>query len=164
MVDICHVYGMWVIVDIVYNHAGGNCDGNSMWFLYRMLEGNQNDSIYFTDQGWAGGQVFAFWNNDVKQFLIDNAKFLYEEYRIDGLRFDEVSVMDRFGGWQTCRDITDTLRSKKPEAVQIAEYWPVNDYVVKPTSVGGAGVDAPWHDGLTARVPAALGQDSAGGF
>src|SRR5258708_1346197 len=163
MVDICNGYGMGVIRGIVYNDAGGGLDGNSMWFLDRMPEGNPNDSLYFTDQGWAGGQVFAFWNNDVKQFLIDNAKFLYEEYRIDGLRFDEVSVMDRFGGWQTCRDIPDTLRSKKPEAVQIAEYWPVNDYVVKPTSGGGAGFDATWHDGLRDRVRAAIGQASTGG-
>jgi 1,4-alpha-glucan branching enzyme len=128
-----------------------------------MPEGNLNDSLYFTDQGWAGGEVFAFWNNDVKQFLIDNAKFFYEEYRIDGFRFDEVSVMDRFGGWRTCMDITGSLRSKKPEAVQIAEYWPVNDYVVKPTSVGGAGFDATWHDGVRDRVRAAIGQASAGG-
>ena len=152
MVDVCHVYGIGLIFDIVYNHAGGGFDGKSMWFLDRMPEGNPNDSLYFTDQGWAGGQVFAFWNNDVKQFLIDNAKFLYEEFRIDGLRFDEVSVMDRFGGWQTCKDLTDTLRSKKSEAVQIAEYWPVNDYVVKPTSIGGAGFDATWNDAVRDNV------------
>jgi 1,4-alpha-glucan branching enzyme len=39
--------------------------------------------------------VFAYWNNDVKQYLIDNARCLYEEYRIDGLRFDEVGVTSR---------------------------------------------------------------------
>ena len=64
-----------MIFDVVYNHAGGGFDDNSMWFLDRMPYGNANDSLYFTDQGWAGGQVFAYWNNDVKQYLIDNAKF-----------------------------------------------------------------------------------------
>jgi len=156
LVDVCHVYGIGVILDVVYNHAGGGFDENSMWFLDRMPCGNANDSLYFTDQGWAGGEVFAYWNNDVKQLLVDNGRFFYEEYRVDGFRFDEVSVMDRFGGWLTCQDITDTLRAKKPEAIQIAEYWPVNDWVVKGRASGGAGFDATWSDGLRNAVRSAI--------
>ena len=162
LVDVCHVYGIAVIFDVVYNHAGGGFDDNSMWFLDRMPYGNANDSLYFTDQGWAGGQVFAYWNNDVKQYLIDNAKFFYEEYKIDGLRFDEVSVMDRFGGWATCQDLTATLRAEKPEAVQIAEYWPVNSWVVKERSGGGAGFDATWDDSVRDTVRSAIASASQG--
>lgn len=163
LVDVCHVYGIAVLLDVVYNHAGGGFDENSpLWYTDRMPYGNPNDSLYFTDQGWAGGQVFAFWNNDVKQFLIDNAKFFYQEYRIDGLRFDEVSVMDHFGGWQTCQQMTDTLRAAKPEAIQIAEYWPVNDWVDQPTSTGGAGFDATWHDGFRNAVRDAIGSAASG--
>jgi 1,4-alpha-glucan branching enzyme len=133
-----------------------------MWFLDRMPYGNANDSLYFTDQGWAGGEVFAYWNNDVKQYLIDNAKFFYEEYRIDGLRFDEVSVMHRFGGWGTCQDLTATLRAEKPEGVQIAEYWPVNSWVVKERSDGGAGFDATWNDSVRDSVRSAIASASTG--
>src|SRR5260370_14502985 len=107
-----------------------------------------------------GGQVFAYWNNDVKQFLIDNAKFFYQEYRIDGLRFDEVSVMDRFGGWQTCQNLTDTLRAQNPQAMQLAQYWPVNDCDVKSTCAGGAGCDLTWHDALNNTVRDTLGAAS----
>jgi len=162
LVDLCHVYGMAVIFDVVYNHAGGGFDENSMWFLDRMPYGNPNDSLYFTDKGWAGGEVFAYWNDGVKQFLIDNAKSFYQEYRIDGLRFDEVSVMDQFGGWLTCQYMTDTLRAEKPGAIQIAEYWPVNGYVVKRRQDGGAGFDATWNDGVRDTVRGALGAASAG--
>jgi 1,4-alpha-glucan branching enzyme len=163
LIDVCHVYGMAVLFDVVYNHAGGGFDANSgLWFPDRMPYGNANDSLYFTDMGWAGGQVFAYWNDGVKQFLIENAKFFYQEYRIDGIRFDEVSVMDRFGGWQTCQNMTDTLRAEKPEAIQIAEYWPVNPAVVNPTGGGGAGFDATWHDGLRIAVRAAIGAATAG--
>jgi 1,4-alpha-glucan branching enzyme len=163
LVDVCHVYGMAVFFDVVYNHAGGGFDENSpLWFTDRMPYGNANDSLYFTDQGWAGGQVFAFWNDGVRQFLIDNARSMYQEYRIDGIRFDEVSVMDRFGGWQTCQYLTETLRAEKPAAMLVAEYWPVNDSVVKPPSAGGAGFDATWHDGLRNTVRAAIGTASAG--
>jgi 1,4-alpha-glucan branching enzyme len=37
-----------------------------------MPYGNANDSLYFTYQGWAGGEVFAYWNNDVKPLLSGN--------------------------------------------------------------------------------------------
>lgn len=162
LVDVCHIHGIAVIFDVVYNHAGGGFDENSMWFLDRMPYGNANDSLYFTDQGWAGGQVFAYWNDDVKQYLIDNAKFFYEEYRIDGLRFDEVSVMDRFGGWATCQDLTATLRAEKPEAIQVAEYWPVNSWVVKERNEGGAGFDATWNDSVRDAVRSAIACASNG--
>src|SRR5260370_19299328 len=55
LVDICHVYDIAVLFDVVYNHAGGGFDENSpLWFTDRMPYGNLNDSLYFTDQGWAG--------------------------------------------------------------------------------------------------------------
>lgn len=37
LVDVCHVYGIAVLFDVVYNHAGGGFDENSgLWFLDRM--------------------------------------------------------------------------------------------------------------------------------
>jgi 1,4-alpha-glucan branching enzyme len=133
-----------------------------MWFFDRMPFDNANDSLYFTDQGFAGGQVFAYWNSDVKQFLIDNAKSFYQEYRIDGFRFDEVSTIYRFGGWHACQDITKMLRTEKPAAIQIAEYWPINDWVVMRPGDGGAGFDAAWNDALRDNVRAAVASAAAG--
>jgi 1,4-alpha-glucan branching enzyme len=163
LVDLCHVYGIAVLFDVVYNHGGGGFDDQSLYFFDQMARGDNNNSLYFTDQGWAGGLAFAYWNNNVKQFLVDNARFFYEEYRIDGFRFDEVSVMDRFGGWPTCQAITETLRYVKPEAIQIAEYWPVNPAVVQSTDNGGAGFDATWQDELRDAVRGAVAQASGGG-
>ncbi|WP_407155105.1 alpha amylase C-terminal domain-containing protein [Bradyrhizobium sp. STM 3557] len=162
LIDVCHVHGIGVIFDAVYNHAGGGFDDHSIWFFDRQPTGNANDSLYFTDQGWAGGQVFAYWNADIRQFLVDNALSFYREYRIDGLRFDEVSVMDRFGGWATCQQLTSALRVEKPDAIQIAEYWPVNPWVVKDHAEGGAGFDATWGDRLREAVRGALGAAAGG--
>lgn len=156
LVDLCHAYGVAVLFDVVYNHAGGDFGNHSLYFFDMMPYGNFNDSLYFTDREWAGGLGFAYWNDDVKQFLIDHAKSLIEEYRIDGMRFDEVSVMDRFGGWKTCQDITGTCRYVKPEALFIAEYWPVNPCAVTPAASGGAGFDATWHDQLRNAVRQAI--------
>jgi 1,4-alpha-glucan branching enzyme len=162
LIDVCHVYGVSVIFDVVYNHAGGGFDDHSIWFFDRQLTGNANDSLYFTDQGWAGGQVFAYWNGDIRQFLVDNALSFYREYRVDGLRFDEVSVMDHFGGWTTCQQLTAALRAEKPDAIQIAEYWPVNPWVVKDHAEGGAGFDATWGDKLRDSVRGAIQQAAEG--
>ena len=50
-------------------------------------------------RSWAGGRVFAFDRPDVREFLIGNARMFLDEYHADGLRFDEVSVIDAKGGW-----------------------------------------------------------------
>jgi 1,4-alpha-glucan branching enzyme len=85
LIDLCHLHGIAVIFDLVYNHAGGGFDDHSMWFYDRQANGNLNHSLYFTDQGWAGGEIFAYWNQWVSQFLIDNARFFLSEYHIDGV-------------------------------------------------------------------------------
>ena len=71
----------------------------------------------------SGGLVFAYWNQDVRQFLIDNAIFFTREYHVDGFRFDQVTIIDDNGGWQFCQDLTDTLHFLEPLALLIAEYW-----------------------------------------
>lgn len=162
MVDLCHVYGIAVLFDVVYGHAGGGFDDASLWFMDRMPEMNLNDSLYFTDQAVSAGQAFAYWNGDVKQLLIDNAALFYQEYRVDGFRFDQVSDMDGHGGWPTCQEMTDTLHFLKPGGPLISEYWPVDGAVLNPPASGGAGFNATWNDRLRDAVRGAIGQSSGG--
>ena len=79
LVDLCHVYGIAVVFDVVYNHAGGfsvmgQFDDNCLYYMDRVADrGNNNDSLYFTDQDrGTGGLAFALWNADVAQLLLDN--------------------------------------------------------------------------------------------
>ena len=165
-VDMCHAHGIAVLLDVVYNHAGGDFGDRSLYFWDRRPFGNQNDSLYFTDRGWAGGLAFALWNDAVRQFLIENARYFLEECHCDGFRYDEVSVINELGGehgWRFCRDITDTCRFLKPQAIHIAEHWPVRQAVVDPASSGGAGFDACLNDGLRNAIRGALVQASGGG-
>lgn len=166
LIDVCHVYGIAVILDVVYNHAGGGFDDESIYFLDRAdPRGGNNASLYFLDLGWAGGLAFALWKAPVRQFLIDNATFFTREYHVDGLRFDEVSALvslNQTTGWSFCQDLTDTLRFVAPRNVQIAEYWPVNAQVVEERPRGGAGFDCVWHDGLRNSVRSAIAAASGG--
>lgn len=162
LIDLCHAHGLSVIFDVVYNHAGGDFGEQSLYFFDRQFPTTNNNSLYFTDQGWAGGLVFAYWNPGVRQFLINNARFLYDEYHIDGLRYDEVTVIDNHGGWFFCQDLTDTLRYHRPQALQIAEYWSGERWKAVSRRPAGMGFDAALGDGLRDSVRDAVKQASYG--
>ena len=154
LVDVCHVYGLAVIVDLVFNHAGGGFGDQTIWFFDRQLGVETPlwwNSLYFSDKTWAGGVVFNFQSDPVRQFLIDNAKFYLHEYRVDGFRFDEVSVIDHnsYGrGWDFCQALTQTVRRDSPNALLHAEYWPVNPWIVKEVDdSNGAGFHTTMTDG-----------------
>jgi 1,4-alpha-glucan branching enzyme len=162
VVDLLHVHGIAVIFDLVFNHAGPGFDDQSLWFLDRQTNGDNNRSLYFTDHQWAGGRVFAYWRREVREFLRDNALAMLDEYHVDGIRYDEVSVMVNNGGAEFARELTPVVRSRKPAALQLAEYW--NDDRATPVLAPpvGLGFDAGLSDRLRLGVRAALAQARGG--
>ena len=156
---------------LVYNHAGGGFDPNSLFFYdfeQRIVvdsNGNldNNYSLYFMNQPWAGGLMFVFRNAWIAQFLIDNARFFLNEYRIDGIRYDEVRVISNNGGYAVCQHLTDTVRATNRSALQIAEYW--NDdrpNALNSVPDGGLGFDSELGDGLRDGLRELLGQAAGG--
>jgi len=175
MVDLCHVYGIAVAFDLVYNHAGGfEGDDESVFFGDRANDPfNMNQSLYFTDQSTAGGLAFALWNDAVRQFLINNASYYVQEFHVDGFRYDEISAllsMNQDSGWTFCCDLTNTVRFHKPRALQNAEYWEgenqnyfrTTTQILMPTAWGGTGFDVVQHDGLRTAVRQAIAQAAQG--
>ncbi len=161
-IDLCHLYGIAVITDVVYNHAGGGFDDQSLKFYDRQPYTTDNNSLYFTDQDHAGGRVFAFWKREVRQFLIDNGKFLLEEYHVDGLRYDQVTVIAESGGWSFAQDLASTLRFVKPSAVQIAEYWGAERWKGVAAPPDGMGFDIGYSDALRDNLRAVIGESTGG--
>jgi 1,4-alpha-glucan branching enzyme len=152
LVDLCHLRGIAVLLDQVYNHAfghddRGHFDDRSLWFYDRETTGNDNRSLYFTDQVWIG-PVFAYWNSWVSQFLIDNARVFLEEYHIDGIRYDEVSAVSNHGGDVFTQHLTETVRATNPAFIQIAEYWNSDRARATAAPPDGLGFDAELADGL----------------
>ncbi|HWL79628.1 MAG TPA: alpha amylase C-terminal domain-containing protein [Roseomonas sp.] len=174
LVDILHLHGIAVLLDVVHNHAGFQIDGQpeSIYFFDRAAGTNPNDSLYFTEQEHIGGPVFAFWRQEVRQFLIDNACFFLKEYHVDGMRYDRVDVILQDGGQDGVRYCQDLARSTgfvAPGGIQIAEHWPPDPWLVRPVAEGGAGFHALWHDSLRyalrgAVSAASLGRDAAVGL
>ena len=152
LIDLLHLHGIAVIFDVVYNHAGGGFDDESMWFHDRQADGDNNRSLYFTDQGWAGGLVYAYWKAEVRQFLIDNAGFFFDEYHVDGFRFDEVTVIDSHGGWGFLQDLDGD--ASVPQARGDPHRRILGGSVLRasPRSDSGAGFDAVVAAGLAWRA------------
>jgi 1,4-alpha-glucan branching enzyme len=179
MVDLCHVYGIAVAFDVVYNHAGGFSPNNQpddqcIYFFDRAVTGDNNNSLYFTneDRG-TGGLSFALWNNDVRQFIINNASYYIGEFHADGFRYDEISdliSMNCITGWSFCCDLTNTVRYLQPRLLQNAEFWPgevancprSSQAIVTSVADGGAGFDVLQHDGLRSAVRGAVQSSSFG--
>ena len=180
LVDLCHVYGIAVMFDVVYNHAGGfsvdgRFDDNCLYYMDRRIDrGDNNDSLYFTDQDrGTGGLAFALWNEDVANFLLDNARTFLEEFHADGFRYDEISTLISTGqgsGWEFCRALTSALRGFRNRILQNAEFWPGRFAdipasaapVVAPAQAGGMGFDVVQHDGLRGALRGAVGAASWG--
>ena len=180
LVDLCHVHGIAVTFDVVYNHAGGfsvagQLDDNCIYYFDRAKNvGDNNASLYFTneDRG-TGGLAFALWNQDVCLFLQDNARQYVVEDHADGFRYDEISALLSTGqasGWAFCRALTSGLRSLQPRLLQNAEFWPGEfadipnsaGPIVSPAASGGAGFDVVQHDALRAALRGAVAASSAG--
>jgi 1,4-alpha-glucan branching enzyme len=161
-VDVCHVYGLAVIFDVVYNHAGGGLDDQSIDHFDRPANPNETNSIYFSTSDLAGGRVFAFSTPQVQDFLIGNAEMFLAEYHADGLRFDEVTVIDNSGGRAFCQRMTTELHHRHPAAILIAEYWRTERWLAIGPTPGGMGFDVGYSDWVRNAVRDTVQSTEAG--
>jgi 1,4-alpha-glucan branching enzyme len=164
LVDLFHLYGIAVIFDVVYNHAGGPFDDQSMRFLERPWNHQwwDPDCYFIAGEGWAGGRIFDYTQGQVRQFLIDNARTMLDEYHGDGLRFDEVRVIRENGGTRFCRDLTNTLHYHKPSAILIAEDWSWDRAAAVTSTPDGLGFDAAVNDSLRTALRTVLSELAGG--
>ena len=165
LIDSLHLAGIGVIVDWVPAHfpkdewALGQFDGQPLYEHTDPRRGEQMD--------W-GTLVFDFGHSQVRNFLVANALFWFEEFHIDGLRVDAVASMlyldysreegqwepNREGGRENLeaismlQEVNATAYKLHPGIVMIAEEstsWPG---VTAPTNAQGAlGFGLKWNMG-----------------
>jgi 1,4-alpha-glucan branching enzyme len=136
LVDLCHLHGIAVIVDVVYNHAkGGEPLGH-----FDMADRD----LYFTAEGVVDGLAYYYAKDGVRDYLIQHALTMLGEYHVDGLRCDEVSIIVDHQGQRFCRDLTRTraLRAPAREAYRRVLGRPGVGGPLgrRPVRSGGAGV------------------------
>jgi len=116
LIDAAHSKGLAVILDVVYNHAA--TIDNRYW----QYDGNTaGGGIYFVNgHNTRFGSGFAMWQQEVKDFFLDNARMYLRDYCVDGLRFDAVQFIQP----DAIEYIVSALRREFPDKYLIAEYNP----------------------------------------
>lgn len=133
LVDLCHERGIRVVLDAVFNHAGGTFapfldvkeKGEKSeykdWFYVREYPLEVKDGIPTYD-------TFAFEpimpklntaNSDVKEYLLKVARYWIEEIGVDGWRLDVANEVDH----QFWREFRQTVKSVNPDAYILGEIW-----------------------------------------
>jgi 1,4-alpha-glucan branching enzyme len=143
MVDVLHQNGIAVILDIIWNHFSFN--DNYLWYY----DGTQ---IYFDDPAvetpW--GSQADMDRNAVRDYFLHSALHWLEEYHLDGFRMDATGYMTlQTGGWSLMQELNDLVDNRFANKVIIAEQLPDDDWVTRPTGIGGAGFDAQYYDYYT---------------
>lgn len=133
LVEVCHARGIKVLLDAVFNHSGrtfppfvdaqknGKASKYADWFHVREWPLQVKDGV-------PTYETFAFEplmpklnteNPEVKQYLLDVARYWIEEIGIDGWRLDVANEVDH----QFWREFRSIVKSVNPEAYILGEIW-----------------------------------------
>jgi maltooligosyltrehalose trehalohydrolase len=157
LVDRAHSLGLWVVLDVVYNHLGP--DGN-----YLRAFAPQ----YFTDRHqtpW--GEAINLdqpGSEHVRRFLIENACYWINDFRIDGLRLDATHALVDESPRHLLEELTRAVRDAvAPRTVWIsAEDHRNLATMARRREDGGWGLDAVWADDLHHQLRRASAGDHEG--
>lgn len=104
LVDEAHLRGISVVLDVVYNHLGP--DGNYL----------PHYAPFFTDRHmtpWGNGPNFdGDASATVRAFMVENALYWIEEFRMDGLRLDAVHAILDDSERHILHEIAETVRTR----------------------------------------------------
>ncbi|MFC4243659.1 malto-oligosyltrehalose trehalohydrolase [Gryllotalpicola reticulitermitis] len=156
-VDACHERGLAVVQDVVYNHFGpsGNylprfapylSDASGPWGAAVNLDGPDSD--------------------DVRRYIIDNARYWLVELHVDGLRLDAVHALHDSRAVHILEELAEHAERWSEELGRpltlIAESDLNDPKLIRPRAEHGYGLDAQWDDDVHHAVHANLTGESSG--
>jgi maltooligosyltrehalose trehalohydrolase len=137
LIDACHLRGLAVILDIVFNHLGP--EGNFS---------HEYSHIYFhegKDNPWGKNFNLDGPNSlPVRRLLCQNIRYWLEEFRIDGFRMDATDAVHDTSKVHLLSEVADIVHDRG--GFIIAEDHRNTREVLEPHDKGGWNFDAAWAD------------------
>jgi maltooligosyltrehalose trehalohydrolase len=142
LVDACHVRGLAVVLDVVYNHLGP--EGNYL----------SDFGPYFSDRyrtPWGSALNFdGPCSDEVRRYFRENALYWLREFHVDALRLDAIHGIMDFSASPFLSELAGAVRDLRKEENRMAYLIPESDLndarIVTPRDKGGYGLDAQWSD------------------
>lgn len=158
LVDACHARGLAAIIDVVYNHLGplGNVLGQY--------------GPYFTDRyatPWGSAvNLDGAGSDEVRRFFLDNALMWLRDYHFDGLRIDAVHAIVDTSAVHLLEELAgevEAMAASLGRQVTLIAESDLNDpRVVRPSQLGGYGLDAVWNEDFHHALHAVLTGERSG--
>jgi maltooligosyltrehalose trehalohydrolase len=138
LIDCAHRIGLGVILDVVYNHVGG--DGNYLPIFSK--------DYFTTEHGSEWGETLNYSCEAVRRFAIDNAVYWVREFHFDGLRLDATqNIHDPRYPTLLASLSTEARAAAGPRRIVLsAEDHLQRSSLVRAVEAGGAGLDQLWND------------------
>ncbi|MBS1705743.1 MAG: alpha amylase C-terminal domain-containing protein [Armatimonadetes bacterium] len=150
-VDEANKRGIAVLLDLVHNHYGPN--DMDLWRYDGWYQGTWGGVFFYNDDraitSW-GYTRPDFGRSEVRQYIHDNQMMWAQDFRVSGFRWDSCLTMrttnwgDNPDGWSLLQWLNNDLDATQPWKINIAEDMQNNEWLTKPTAVGGAGFDSQW--------------------
>ena len=141
-VNACHERGVGAVLDVVYNHLGPS--GNYLREFGRYFSERHQTS-------WGAAVNFDGPGSDeVRRFVIDNAKAWLRDYHFDGLRLDAVHAIVDDSALHILEELAvevDSLATHLGRPLFLIAESDLNDpRLVRSRDAGGYGLDSAWAD------------------
>lgn len=158
LINACHLEGLAVVLDVVYNHLGP--EGNYL----------AEYGPYFTDRYrtlWGPAINFDGPESDhVRRFFIENALFWVTEIHVDALRIDAVHGIFDFSAVHFLDDLSRAIHHRAEDLNRriyvIAESDLNDSRLVRRRELGGFELDAQWNDDFHHALHCVLTHERSG--
>lgn len=126
LVSIAHSVGLFVTLDVVYNHMARTCFLNDIvpGYYFRLNEDGTNKNNSFCGNDTDSEKPM------MRKLIQDSLKFWTKYYDVDGFRFDIMGLIDS----TTMTEAFEMCKEIKPSTFFIGEGWKL--YNGSPNSVG----------------------------